>query len=335
MRGLLAAFLGLGSALYCAAEQQQMSGLPTLTEFLETNYCQAKKLQGSVGDCYCDYNSVNKATEKFFVPVLEDLVTTPFFRYFKVNLEKECPFWEDDGVCMIKDCAVCGCEAAEVPKSWILEDNLKDGHTTPNTMSGDLFMESAAERVDNCEEQEELEKQCDDRFMDHVGDLDRSVKGITDRILQELDDDESIYVDLTKNPEGYTGYSGPSAARVWGSIHKENCFSIEETQCLEKRVFYRLISGLQGSITTQIAIRYKFPDGSWGYNPTLYLKGVGAHTDRLDNMYFAYLFLLRAVARAAPQLARRSYETGDPAEDARVAALVRALLEGEALGGAA
>jgi hypothetical protein len=84
---------------------------------------------------------------------------------------------------------------------------------------------------------------------------------------------EGDYIDLTSNPERYTGYSGPSAARVWRSIYEENCFgqaeltllsgkapaavTLPETlqdplrdengnvkeQCLEKRVYYKIISG--------------------------------------------------------------------------------------------
>lgn len=67
---------------------------------------------------------------------------------------------------------------------------------------------------------------------------------------------EGDYVDLTLNPERFTGYSGPSAHRVWKSIYEENCFGIsefdslhalsneqEEKSCLEQRVYYRIISG--------------------------------------------------------------------------------------------
>ena len=65
--------------------------------------------------------------------------------------------------------------------------------------------------------------------------------------------DDSVYVNLLQNPEGYTGYRGPSAQRVWMAIQEENCFSPqmmeakggEEDQCLEKRAFHRLMSGLQ------------------------------------------------------------------------------------------
>ena len=35
---------------------------------------------------------------------------------------------------------------------------------------------------------------------------------------------ECIYVDLTLNPERYTGYGGESATRIWNAIYEENCF---------------------------------------------------------------------------------------------------------------
>lgn len=47
------------------------------------------------------------------------------------------------------------------------------------------------------------------------------------------------YVNLLQNPEHFTGYAGPSAARVWQSIQHENCFGGVDDTCVEKRVFYR------------------------------------------------------------------------------------------------
>lgn len=32
------------------------------------------------------------------------------------------------------------------------------------------------------------------------------------------------YVDLSLNPERYTGYAGPSAERIWKAVYRENCF---------------------------------------------------------------------------------------------------------------
>jgi hypothetical protein len=37
---------------------------------------------------------------------------------------------------------------------------------------------------------------------------------------------DGVYVDLSQNPERFTGYAGVSAARVWKSIYEENCFNI-------------------------------------------------------------------------------------------------------------
>lgn len=125
-----------------------------------------------------------------------------------------------------------------------------------------------------------------------------------------LDSDSVVYIDLTENPERFTGYAGASAARVWKAIYEENCFNIvhrmtegcetcnnimnlgqpklktakpvnpfaqvpknkaqlnqflndlaeesdggedsDDEVCLEKRVYYRLISGLHSSISIHI-----------------------------------------------------------------------------------
>lgn len=38
------------------------------------------------------------------------------------------------------------------------------------------------------------------------------------------EDGDAQYVDLSLNPERYTGYKGSSAHRIWRSIYMENCF---------------------------------------------------------------------------------------------------------------
>ena len=51
------------------------------------------------------------------------------------------------------------------------------------------------------------------------------------RVFPLLDDDPSMmsYVDLTINPERYTGYGGHSAHRVWKAVYEENCFRYTPT----------------------------------------------------------------------------------------------------------
>ncbi len=71
----------------------------------------------------CDYTSVNKLNAKHLNPVLSQLVKTPYFRYFKVSLWCDCPFWPDDGMCALRDCSVCECpEDDEVARIWKQQD---------------------------------------------------------------------------------------------------------------------------------------------------------------------------------------------------------------------
>jgi hypothetical protein len=90
---------------------------------------------------------------------------------------------------------------------------------------------------------------------------------------------EGSYIDLTKNPERFTGYAGEASWRIWSAIYQENCFGMvteagsttegpfveapkkanqlppllkslgsDQDQganevCTEKRIFYRILSG--------------------------------------------------------------------------------------------
>ena len=95
---------------------------------------------------------------------------------------------------------------------------------------------------------------------------------------------------------------------------------------------------MQASISTHIAKRYHYKDsaaasgdlfsapsseGKWGVNLPLYYNAVGNHPDRLNNMYFAFLFVLRAVVRAGDCLANYPYSTGNSAEDAMVSQIIQ------------
>lgn len=39
-----------------------------------------------------------------------------FFRFYKVNLKQECPFWPDDSRCAIRFCQVENCEEQSIPE---------------------------------------------------------------------------------------------------------------------------------------------------------------------------------------------------------------------------
>lgn len=129
------------------------------------------------------------------------------------------------------------------------------------------------------------------------------------------------YVDLQKNPERYTGYSGHLANRIWKAIYSENCFidDINEIEnplyfnkkCIEKRVFYRLISGLHTSITTHLAYDFLLDEENdiWGKNYDIFNQSVASHPSRIKNLYFTYLFMLRALSKIMDPMISYEYKT--------------------------
>jgi ERO1-like protein alpha len=87
---------------------------------------------------------------------------------------------------------------------------------------------------------------------------------------------------------------------------------------------------MHSSISAHIAKEYLLDEKSntWGPNLALFQERLGneAVRERVENLYFAYLFVLRAALKAGPLLQEVAYETGSPKEDAHTAELVRRLV---------
>ncbi|XP_077461841.1 ERO1-like protein beta isoform X2 [Stigmatopora argus] len=307
------------------------------------------QLTGVLDDCFCDVESIDVFNNFKIYPRIKKLSERDYFRYYKVNLKRACPFWPDDGQCAIRDCQVEPCPESRVP------EGIKSGNYNKYSQ--------AANRPDHrpdhpvaCQQAQELgainntlSHQSKEAFADWARHDDAQ-----DHFCEP--DDESSpdaeYVDLQLNPERYTGYKGPSAWRVWNSIYEENCFKPRsvyrplnplapsrgddgesfynwlEGLCLEKRVFYRLISGLHSSINIHLCAEYLLEEAwgrpAWGPNPeefrsrfdTAETKGEGAR--RLKNLYFLYLMELRALYKVAAYFERAVVDlyTGNGREDA-------------------
>ncbi|KAF9510641.1 hypothetical protein BS47DRAFT_1377414 [Hydnum rufescens UP504] len=249
--------------------------------------CTKIRLTGPIETTLCDYETVESVNEDLYSQ-LDTLVRTPFFKYFKVDLYRDCPFWQDNGFCMHRECGVTSVDESQVPEQWraaaLSQVRSKtDGHITqPGCYHRD---------ADFC-------------FLD--------------------DEEEGEFVDLTENPEGFTGYAGPSAHRVWNSIYEENCFGVSEASiaaiarsrydqspttalqleaqssddCVEKRVYYKIISGLHASISTHIChLDLNRTTGQWGPNLQCFASRVASHPERLKYIYFNTVLLLRAVSQ--------------------------------------
>ncbi|XP_071345633.1 ERO1-like protein alpha [Trachinotus anak] len=313
------------------------------------------EVTGDLDDCTCDVETIDGFNNEQLFPKLQTLLESDYFRFYRVNLNKPCPFWAVSSHCGLRDCAVQPCSPNEVP----------EGIRSP---SHNKYSAEANEQLE-CEKTQ------------HLGAVDVSLSDETREALLDwskhddeaerfcvVDDEESPdsqHVDLLLNPERFTGYRGPEVWRIWNSIYEENCFkpytvkrplipgsfhsssgaeartfySWLEGQCVEKRAFYRLISGLHASINIHLSARYLLEDSwfqkKWGHNVSEFRQRfdseltAGEGPKRLRNLYFLYLIELRALAKALPFFQQPSFRlyTGRPEEDQKHKELLLQILQ--------
>ncbi|XP_066912385.1 ERO1-like protein beta isoform X1 [Clytia hemisphaerica] len=309
-------------------------------------FCQ---LSGQVDDCCCSIEDVDKLNTIHINPRLKNLVTRNYFRYFKLNLKRECPFWTDSDQCAVKNCAIDTCSEDELPAGL---QGAKPGSHQENKYSKEANTKS---------------KSCSSGDEESLGDVDTTISDEQKesfKVWSTYDDDSSFcvdldengdeaeWVDLLLNPEQYTGYRGRGAYRIWSSIYEENCFlpskksrinyadfelNFLSKTCLEKRAFYRTLSGLHASISIHLTYKHILP-GSFSTKPRFgpnldefkrrfdaeTTKGNGPHW--LKNLFFTYLLALRAVIKAAPYWKEVEFYTGDLKEDIEVKKIVMELV---------
>ena len=73
------------------------------------------ELRGNVDDCSCKIETIDNFNARFIQPKISSLLRYSYFRYFKVNMHKACPFWVDDSRCALRDCAVEECTENDLP----------------------------------------------------------------------------------------------------------------------------------------------------------------------------------------------------------------------------
>ncbi|KAK9936821.1 hypothetical protein M0R45_013644 [Rubus argutus] len=214
-----------------------------------------EKSKGSDGPCNCTRGARSSH------PSLQELVKTPFFRYFKVKLWCDCPFWPDDGMCRLRDCSVCECPDNEFPESF-----KKPNHGLP---------------LDDLICQEGKPEAAVDRTLDS-----KAFRGWTEIDNPWTNDDETdnaemTYVNLQLNPERYTGYT----------VNLPEGYGMLSTQRTAPNIHLKI----------HIASDYLLDETTqtWGQNLSLMYDRVLRYPDRVRNLYFTYLFVLRAVTKVS------------------------------------
>eukprot|EP01006_Ploeotia_vitrea_P046816 TRINITY_DN67063_c2_g7_i1.p1 TRINITY_DN67063_c2_g7~~TRINITY_DN67063_c2_g7_i1.p1 ORF type:complete len:429 (-),score=7.46 TRINITY_DN67063_c2_g7_i1:341-1603(-) len=249
---------------------------------------------------------------------LDLIVKRDYFRYFKANLEEECPYWAVHIMCTgaltdegqpIAPCHVCKCDENEIPFAVTQEEMCGSGGIEPQPQSPSISPVDA--------------------FMDKKVLVDHTISRADEKgWMWKWDEENAVYVDLVRNPESYTGYEGEEANRIWSAIYNENCFTTDlNSMCVEDRIFYRLMSGLHASISTHLSVHHtqmgEYPTEEdmmtpdYQYRPHLgeFMRRVGHHQDRIDNLHLLHFFVIRAISKARPFLGGLSYATGEPIED--------------------
>ncbi|KAF2164223.1 hypothetical protein M409DRAFT_56913 [Zasmidium cellare ATCC 36951] len=101
-----------------------------------------------------------------------------------------------------------------------------------------------------------------------------------------------------------------------------------EDECLEKRVFYRVISGMHASISTHLCYDYlNQTTGEWGPNVECYKERLHHHPERISNLYFNYALILRAVGKLRDYVQDYTFCTGDTVQDSRTKKMITILAD--------
>lgn len=305
---------------------------------------------------YADLDALNAQ----LAPSVRDLANnTDFFSYYRLNLfNKVCPFWNDENsLCGNIACAVTTLEnEKDVPEIWRSKELGRlegpkaqhPGRKEQKERKRPLLGELGEGVGESCVV--EYDDECDDRDYCVPEDESASAKG--------------DYVSLADNPERFTGYNGESAHQVWEAIYRENCFtqpsstpppntgaglstnpfaapaaqasadlqsvlgSPEDDECLEKRVFYRIISGMHASISTHLCHDYlNQTTGEWGPNLQCYKDRLHGHPDRISNLYFNYALVLRAVGKLRDYVQDYTFCTGDSEQDRKTKGMLKTIAD--------
>merc|ERR1712194_220335 len=174
-----------------------------------------------VSDCCCDFNSVSGLTRHHLRPLLSELTETPFFRFFRVVLCETCAFPELGAhqLCGSPECPVCTCTRDALPCDdsgrCFLEPKAPMSVAPPDCPFGGLQGRGGVPPIAVINSEEPLNPW-------------------TKEPLEVAE-----YVDLSQNPERWTGYAEPQGShQIWAAIHEDNCFHGNASKpCRNERVF--------------------------------------------------------------------------------------------------
>ena len=334
-----------------------------------------------VPELTCGAKVVENINEEYLHDVLTELSNQTFFRLFRVDLTRECKFWqsgggkggegkeEDSGSCSAPPATFGNGKTKPSEDGLHFEEGDADDVAPKTTMCSlstepagfdDIFGSSSASfsssssssskasipRTPFSDPVDTTITSKEDRTTSFIDEDDCSKNQTSPKFWldictgpenkdarkkQEEEEENSSYVNLRLNPERWTGYNG---SHVWRAIYEENCLKGEKKEdglCYEERVLYRLLSGMHASVNIHVALHANPPqseDEEWLPDPARFAQLFENHPERLKNLHFSFVVMLRALRKATPALAKFPTDLGqDAMEDEKTRQLKMKLLD--------
>lgn len=271
----------------------------------------------------CNQLEIARFNRATILPRLRRLVkATTFFRYYRFRLCDDCVHDFPSPICGSPECACIECSEEDIPCD-------KSGKCYLRDIVQDDDCLSRGSQAANAQLNFDLFDDKDEHSIFSPWPREKRMNGSW--LTRPQENGVDTYVDLTKNPERWTGY-GPQqySSDIWRAIYDENCFESSGSNegndmCEEETTFKKIISGFHASVSTHIASEFceeVDPDSShclrFSSSADEFQRRVGAHPDRVDNLYFLYLFMLRAFSKASDALSAVDFDAGDVVEASRI-----------------
>ena len=139
-------------------------------------------------------------------------------------------------------------------------------------------------------------------------------------IFDEHKGNSSMYVNLVKNPERFSGYNGSA---IWYEFYKGNLAQMKfPKNGAHENFLNKIFSGLQSSINMHISHSYlkeleiddmfiDFDESSFYKNYTIFYERIGKYEPRVKNLFYLYTFLIHTFDELGFYLPKYTYDTVD------------------------
>lgn len=315
---------------------------------------------------YADLDTLNDRVHTYVRNLAKNTDFFAYYRLNLFN--QECPFFgNDEGLCGNIACSVTTLEKEEdIPDIWKAEELSRlqgpKAHHPPRKQQRELARPLQGELGESVGEScvVEYDDECDERDYCVPEDESATAKGDYVSLVDNPERFtgysgegahkiwETIYREnCFSKPTEHHSVSSPGLSpfpafsqnqaqaaldfkqvmKAHGREQAQTSVDFED-ECLEKRVFYRVISGMHASISTHLCYDYlNQTTGTWGPNLQCYKERLHNHPERISNLYFNYAFVLRAVGKLRDYVQDYTFCTGDPEQDALTKRMITTLAD--------